>query len=486
MKRHLLAALLAGAIPIFSHAQASVPAIGWHISPGQSLTGSKICTLFGNLSQHSDLLWVADAASPPQRLTLVFDDGGAPPQSQISGSQLTVVAPGSPPISIPGTVKFGQFRTILDRRTLENFLWIFVAKRSMTVTLENQSPVLVNLEGSADAAQDLRQCLLLEDIPPLPTYPVQVVVAKDRAARQAANHIHLLAERAAHRRLLAERATHKHLIAERVSHERLVTEPTTRMHLVTLPSPAPTLPPAAPPLPAPAPSAPVAAAMPLPSPTAPPSAAPAPSAPVAAAMPVAAPTPTPAAPPSPAPAPSAPVAAAMPLPSPTAPTSPPNAQVALLNDMLLIARAIEDQFLAILQDGKASYENTSDATLSLGARANRAADLCTLLGNERDAVDWTGTISDLSSSGSVLAVKLANDITVGTSSPSDSQSASMIDPASDLFNTISQMHVGERVRFSGNFFPSNSDCIKETSLTPKESMTSPYFLMKFTAVAPQQ
>jgi hypothetical protein len=79
MKRHLLAALLAGAIPIFSHAQASVPAIGWHISPGQSLTGSKICTLFGNLSQHSDLLWVADAASPPQRLTLVFDDGGAPP-----------------------------------------------------------------------------------------------------------------------------------------------------------------------------------------------------------------------------------------------------------------------------------------------------------------------------------------------------------------------------------------------------------------------
>jgi hypothetical protein len=173
----------------------------------------------------------------------------------------------------------------------------------------------------------------------------------------------------------------------------------------------------------------------------------------------------------------------MPLP---APTSPPNAQVALLNDMLLIARAIEDQFLAILQDGKASYENTSDATLSLGARANRAADLCTLLGNERDAVDWTGTISDLSSSGSVLAVKLANDITVGTSSPSDSQSASMIDPASDLFNTISQMHVGERVRFSGNFFPSNSDCIKETSLTPKESMTSPYFLMKFTAVAPQQ
>ncbi len=156
-----------------------------------------------------------------------------------------------------------------------------------------------------------------------------------------------------------------------------------------------------------------------------------------------------------------------------------------MNDMLLIAKAIEDQFLAILQDAKVSYENTSDATLSLGARSDRAADLCTLLGNERNAVDWTGTISELSSSGSVLAVKLAKDVTVGTSSASGSQAASMIDPASDLFNTVSQMHVGERVRFSGNFFSSPTDCIKETSPTPKGAMTSPYFLIKFTAVAPQ-
>ncbi len=157
-----------------------------------------------------------------------------------------------------------------------------------------------------------------------------------------------------------------------------------------------------------------------------------------------------------------------------------------MNDMLLIAKAIEDQFLAILQDDKASYENTSDATLSLAAQANRAADICTLLGSERDAVDWTGTISELSSSGTVLAVKLADNVTVGTSHSPDDDSTSMIDPASDLFNTISQMHVGERVRFSGNFFPSASDCIKETSPTQKRSMTAPYFLMKFTSVAPQQ
>jgi hypothetical protein len=486
------------------------------------MTGSKICTLFGDFSQHSDLLWVADAANPPQRLTLVFDDGGAPPNSQISGSQLTVVAPGSPPISIPGTIKFGQFRTILDRRTLENFLWLFVAKRSMTVTLEDQSPVLVNLEGSADAAQDMRHCEAVQNIPALPTAFVHSDAAtKPHAAKRTA-HIRLLAERAAHKRLLAERAVHRRLVAERLAHERHLAERTTRIRLVTVPSPAPTpaapmpvvtaaiplpTPTPAPPLPAPAPAPPVAAATPLPTPmpTAPPSPAAALTPVVAAAIPSPKPTPAapplptaappPAAPPLPAPAPAAPVAAVIPSPAPAptpalpplpAPTPPPDAQVALLNDMLLIAKAIEDQFLAILQDGKASYQNTSDATLSLGARANRAADLCTLLGTERDAVDWTGTISDLSSSGSVLAIKLGNDVTVGTSSPSDSQPTSMIDPASDLFNTISQMHVGERVRFSGNFFPSDSDCIKETSLTPKGSMTSPYFLMKFTAVAPQQ
>jgi hypothetical protein len=427
MKRYLLAGLLAGAAPSLAHAEAALPAIGWSVSPGHSSNGSKICTFFGGFGEHSDLAWVAGAASPPQHFTLVFDDGGTPPRSQILVSQLKVATPGSPLMSIPGTVKFGQFRTSLDGRTLGSFLHLFVVKHSMTMALEGQSPVLVNLTGSADAAKDMRRCETVQNIPQMPKAPVRVAAATKRHARRRA-----------------------HLVARAA--------PTLVVATVL---PLPVSAPAAPVLPAPAvPTPVVATTTPLPAPT---PAAPASPAPAALTLPVAAETPAPAA---------------------------PAAQLAL-NDTILLAKAIEGQFLAILEDGKASYENTSDEALSHGARANRAADLCTLLGDDKEVIAWTGSISHLSSSrqrGDVLAVRLADGITVGTtdSGSSDGKDKSMIDPASDLFKTVSQMHVGERVTFSGSFFASDPDCIKENNPTQDGSMTAPNFLFKFTAIAAQQ
>jgi hypothetical protein len=370
MKRYLVAGLLLGATPSLAHAKVSLPVIGWTVTPGHSTTGSNICTLFGGFGEHSDLAWVADAARPQQHFTLVFDDGGVPPRSKISVSRLTVSTPGSPPMSLAGTIRFGQFRTALDRQDVRNVLHLFVANRSMTMTLEGQAPVLVNLTGSADAVQNMKHCETVENIPARPADPIRVAA-------------------------------------------------TARHH-------------------------------------------PAPRAPAAATV-----TPM--------------VAAAVTLPAPA-----PAAQLAL-NDSLLLAKAIEGQFLDILQDARASYQNTSDESLSQGARATRAADLCTLLGFDKAVIDWTGTIAGVSDSRqgwNRLAVKLADGVTVGAmdSGSANSKGASAIDPTSDLIQTISRMHVGEPVTFSGTFFASKPDCIKEMSSTQNRSMTSPNFLFEFTAI----
>jgi hypothetical protein len=440
MKRHVFAGLLAVAAPSLAHAQASLPPIGWSVSSGHSARGSKICTLFGGFGNHSGLAWVADGHNPPQHFTLFFDDGGVPPRPHLFVSQLMVAAPGSQPLFMSGTVSFGQFRTTLDRESLDPLLHLFAAKRSMTVALEGDEPVTVNLQGSADAAQDLRRCA---------SFKILHHISKDRVRVAAARH---------HGRARLARAARRAASAQLVAFEPPLPDP----------------PPAPPPVPAPAVTILPAVLKP----------------PVAAAT--AAPAPPPAAPVLPPPAPTiAPAVLRPPVAPATALPNPPSAAAAqlALDDTALLAKAIEDQFTDILQDGKVSYQNTGDKDLSLGARATRATDLCILLGNDKVAIDWTGTISNLSNSSGqiVLAVKLADGITVGTTGgrASDSNTPSGIDPASDLLPTISQMHVGEHVRFSGRFFPSDTDCIEETSPTLDGSMTSPNFLMQFTAVGQQ-
>ena len=517
MKRYLIAGLLAVAMPSLADAQAPVPMVGWSVSSGHSTSGSKICTLYDVFGRHNALAWVADAANSPQRFTLLFDDGDAPPRATILVSQLTVATHGSRSLSIPGTIRFGQFRSSVEPQIMDPLLHLIVAKRSMTVALGKESPVPVNLMGSADAAQQMLDCEQAEHIAQLPTGPVRLAVAREHIARRRTGHVEVAVAREhrvqlpkAHVRVAVEREHRNQLTkgpvrlaqADRPHRARRSPEaaPVASIPIVAvaLPSlrPAPAEPMSAPPAIAVTPSVAepsVVAAAPLP-------------APLPAATPVAPPMPPPAITAAPVlPAPAVATAAPVPAPATTAAAVTPEPAVAAatpssasslataeqlaLNDTLLLAKAIEDQFLAILQDGKISYENTSDKELSLGARATRATDLCTLLGNDKEAIEWTGTISSVDSSQGqrVLAVKLADGVTVGTmrSGVADHTDVPTIDPASDLFKTMSQMHVGERVRFSGQFFPSSADCIKETSPSESGSMTAPNFAITFTSVDAQ-
>jgi hypothetical protein len=83
-----------------------------------------------------------------------------------------------------------------------------------------------------------------------------------------------------------------------------------------------------------------------------------------------------------------------------------------------------------------------------------------------------------------VKISLAPDIRVKTwnNDLSDSASHTLIDPSSSLFGTVSQMRKGDQVVFSGAFFPSEVDCVTETSISIQGSMTDPEFLFRFSSV----
>src|SRR4051812_28897335 len=67
---------------------------------------------------------------------------------------------------------------------------------------------------------------------------------------------------------------------------------------------------------------------------------------------------------------------------------------------------------------------------------------------------------------------------------SDISDQTLIDPGSALFAKISTLKVGQKVVFSGTFTRSETDCIKETSLTLSGSINKPEFILRFSEVRP--
>jgi hypothetical protein len=105
--------------------------------------------------------------------------------------------------------------------------------------------------------------------------------------------------------------------------------------------------------------------------------------------------------------------------------------------------------------------------------------------------DWTGTVTQLDATGDgrgILSVKIAPAITLQTTNNSFSEAATntptLIPARSPLLAAVSKLAVGQKVRFSGNLYPSVQDCMEESSITTEGSMTDPEFLFRFTEVAP--
>jgi hypothetical protein len=167
--------------------------------------------------------------------------------------------------------------------------------------------------------------------------------------------------------------------------------------------------------------------------------------------------------------------------TPAAPTAPVKA---VEPDLMPPA---EKAFIRAIEDAKHEYEAGANDMAKGASRPHRKAALCSVL---RDgARGWTGTIARLSSNGDgkgVLSIQLTPDVTVKTwnNSLSDISDQTLIEPDSVMYRQLVAMKNGDKVTFTGNFFPSDSDCVKEASITQRGSMSDPEFIVRFTDVRP--
>jgi hypothetical protein len=147
---------------------------------------------------------------------------------------------------------------------------------------------------------------------------------------------------------------------------------------------------------------------------------------------------------------------------------------------------------------EAAFVAAARATQSIYAQAANAADkvqatrrqsLCRALQPSYAADSWIGTLKSFSSNGAgkgVLEIEVAPRISLGTwnNAFSDSVYRTLLDPNSAVFKTAEYLHAGAKVVFSGRFFPSGKDCVRERSVTLHGSLSEPAFLMRITALAP--
>jgi hypothetical protein len=120
-------------------------------------------------------------------------------------------------------------------------------------------------------------------------------------------------------------------------------------------------------------------------------------------------------------------------------------------------------------------------------RPARALELCEFF-KSTSVRNWTGVISHLSTDNDdrgILTIKVADDIEIGTwhSAVSDTH-RTLIEPDSAVYRSTLELRKGTPVIFSGEFFRKDSDCLYESSVTLRASMTAPTFIFKFTNVGP--
>ena len=104
-----------------------------------------------------------------------------------------------------------------------------------------------------------------------------------------------------------------------------------------------------------------------------------------------------------------------------------------------------------------------------------------------DAINWSGTIKSLGTTTdgrAYLSVSISPRITIGTwnNQLSDLFENTLIPMDSPIYKKLLNYSVGDKIVFSGSFFSSDEDYIREKSITIRGTMNTPDFLFKFTSI----
>jgi hypothetical protein len=151
----------------------------------------------------------------------------------------------------------------------------------------------------------------------------------------------------------------------------------------------------------------------------------------------------------------------------------------------------EKAFLVAVETGRGTYAAGKNEMAKGAARPIRARAICSFFGPRIPIDDWIGTVSALSSNGDgkgVLAIEIGRDVFVKTwnNAVSDIVDETLLEPGSSIYTQALSLAKRQRVRFSGMFLDSPTDCVKESSLTLHGSLTEPEFIFRFSGVASLQ
>jgi hypothetical protein len=143
-------------------------------------------------------------------------------------------------------------------------------------------------------------------------------------------------------------------------------------------------------------------------------------------------------------------------------------------------------FIKAVVWARQAYKDAPNKLAKGGVRSQRRTRICQAL-NSTGASGWLGRIAKLGSNNNgkgVLTVEIADNVQLTTwnNALSDIGTNTLIDPGSALFVALAQMKKGQQVIFSGRFFPDETDCVAEQSMSLSGSMREPEFVFRFNEV----
>lgn len=140
-------------------------------------------------------------------------------------------------------------------------------------------------------------------------------------------------------------------------------------------------------------------------------------------------------------------------------------------------------FIAAVQKSREAYSSTNNDIAKATIRTQRKQQICTATNGYTDGY-WFGIIDKVTTNGDglgVISVKIAPHIILKTwnNSLSDIGQNTMIKPGTPIYNLAASLKTGDKVKFTGQFFEDEQDCLSESSLTIDGAMTEPEFIVSF-------
>lgn len=151
--------------------------------------------------------------------------------------------------------------------------------------------------------------------------------------------------------------------------------------------------------------------------------------------------------------------------------------------------AAEAAFIAETQAAITKYQAAKTDLQRSQVMRERNKNLLAIMGGTK-VNNWVGIVKTVGANGegkAYVSIEIAKGVSVKTwnNALSDAGDSTLIPTDSPFFQTLVSAAPGDKLAFSGSFFPDPDATIRTTNITETFSVLTPEFLVKFSAIAKQ-